>query len=78
MMEHPASIPRKMLRTVRALRAFAEQDAALCCGSSSCPHHRGGMAVNGPCKCYPHTHPLRDYVFAAARLRKELEGRGEP
>lgn len=58
-----------------ALAAFVEKDAALSCSSSSCPHKRVGMVVNGPCLCYRHNHPMRDYVFAASRLRRALERR---
>ena len=52
----------------RALDDFAEIDAELSCGSSSCVHRKGGMVTNGPCRCYHHDHPLRKYIYAAARL----------
>lgn len=55
----------------KALDEFKAVSAKLACGSSCCPHSRdrGGMMLNGPCRCYPHDHPMRQYVMAAARLR---------
>ena len=56
------------------LEEFIAESAALACGSSCCPHSRdrGGQMVNGPCRCYPHDHPMRRYVFTAARLRQAV------
>lgn len=58
----------------RALDEFRIASAELSCGSSSCPHARdkGGQMVNGPCRCYPHEHPLRKFVFAATRLAQSI------
>lgn len=57
-----------------ALADFKAASAALSCGSSSCPHSsdRGGQMVNGPCRCYPHDHPMRQYVYSASRLRSAV------
>jgi hypothetical protein len=56
----------------KALEDYKNASAELSCGSSCCPHSRdrGGMMVNGPCRCYPFDNPYRNYVFAASRLAK--------
>lgn len=64
-----------LLADMKALQAALDDyksfSAELSCGSSSCPHSRdrGGQMVNGPCRCYPHDHPMKRYVYAASRLR---------
>lgn len=54
----------------RALDELRVASAELSCGSSSCPHARdkGGQMVNGPCRCYPHDHPLRKFVSRSRLL----------
>ena len=63
-----------MTNIEKALEDYKKASAELCCGSTSCPHSRdkGGMMVNGPCRCYPSDNPYRKYVFAASRLAKLL------
>jgi hypothetical protein len=63
---------KKMNDIEKALEDYKIASAKLACGSSSCPHSRdkGGQMFNGPCRCYPIEHPMRQYVFAASRLAK--------
>ena len=64
-----------LLDDMKALQStvddFKSASAALSCGSSCCSHSRdrGGQLVNGPCRCYPHDHPMRRFVYTATRLR---------
>jgi len=50
--------------------------ADLACGSSSCPHsrHKGGIMVNGPCRCYMGQNTqLKQFVYAATELMSVAE-----